>query len=210
MKTLIAIPCMDHVATGFVTSLLGLRRVGECNCAMTQSSLIYDARNTLAMSAIDNGFDRVLWLDSDMRFDGDMMERLAKDMDDSAECVCGLYFKRRLPTGPVIYKRVDIEQDDQQIKAIVEPYEDYPRNAPFEVKGMGFGAVMMNVDLLKRVTDKYGLPFSPMLGFGEDLTFCWRLQQLGVKMWCDSGVKVGHLGTIEYGEDMYTRQCEEA
>ena len=60
---------------------------------------------------------------------------------------------------------------------------------------------MMNTSLLKEVEAKYGLPFAPMIGFGEDLSFCLRVKDLGKKIWCDSRVKVGHIGYKTYGED---------
>ena len=208
IKTMIALPLMDMVHTSFMTSLLNLKRVGHCQCGVTQSSLVYDARNNLAQQAIDGGFDRILWLDSDMQFEGDLMERLSKHLDDGKEFISGLYVKRHIPTGPVIYEKVVFEKTDTQLKTMAVPYKDYPRDSVFEVQGAGFGCAMMNVDLLKWVQEKFGLPFSPLLGFGEDLTFCYYLNQLGVKMWCDSSIKVMHVGSIGYTEDMYLKQRE--
>ena len=72
-KTLIAIPCMDMVHTGFMRSLLGLHHPGAVRYSLTMSSLIYDARNSLAKQAVTEGYDRVLWLDSDMDFAPDLM-----------------------------------------------------------------------------------------------------------------------------------------
>ncbi len=44
---------------------------------------------------------------------------------------------------------------------------------------------------------------SPMLGFGEDIRFCWRVKQLGVPMYCDSRIKVGHVGLCTITEEIY-------
>ena len=207
IKVMLALPMMDMVHTSFMTSLLNLRRVYHTQCGVAQSSLIYDARNNLAMQAIDGGYDYVLWLDSDMQFDSTLMERLVKHLDDGKDFISGLYMKRTIPTGPVIYKRVEFEQTDTGVfKPVVEPYEDYPRDSVFEIQGAGFGAVMLRTDALKRVVDKYGLPFSPYLGLGEDLSFCYRLRQLGIQMWCDSSIKLMHIGQIGYTEDMYLAQ----
>ena len=83
MRTMIAVPCMDTVQTFFMTSLLSLRKPEGTEVAVASCSLVYEARHNLAMKAIKDGFDRVLWLDSDMRFDPDLMERLGADLDDS-------------------------------------------------------------------------------------------------------------------------------
>ena len=61
----------------------------------------------------------------------------------------------------------------------------------------------MTTDLIKRVGDMFGLPFSPILGFGEDMSFCYRVSMLGMKMWCDSSIKLGHIGFTEITEDTY-------
>lgn len=204
MKTLIAIPCMDMVHTEFMKSLLGMRPAGEARYGLTSSSLVYDARNTLARQAIDEGYDRILWLDSDMDFQPDLMQRLSADLDEGRDFVCGLYFKRKAPILPVCYKNVGFFNDDAgKSTPVAVCYEDYPRDQVFEVNGCGFGAVMHTVDILKKAVETFGLPFSPVLGFGEDLSFCMRLTKLGVKMYCDSSIKVGHIGWGPITEDTY-------
>jgi hypothetical protein len=65
---------------------------------------------------------------------------------------------------------------------------------------------MMTVDLLKRVRDAFALPFFPVSGFGEDLAFCLRCSQLGAEIWCDSSIKLGHVGLAVYDEELYKRR----
>ena len=205
MKILIAIPCMDMVHTTFLKSVLGMDRVGECRFSITCSSLIYDARNNLAKQAVSEGFDRILWLDSDMDFQPDLMKRLSADLDEGREFVSGLYFKRRAPIQPVVYKEVGYYHSKEldEVTPIAIPYGDYPKDDIFKVAGAGFGGAMMNVDLIKRVGDKFGLPFSPIMGFGEDLSFCVRCSELGVDLFCDSRVKMGHVGLGTITEETY-------
>lgn len=211
MKTLIAIPCMDMVHTSFLRCLLGLRKTGDVKYSITSSSLVYDARNTLARHAVEGGFDRILWLDSDMEFEADMMERLSADMDEGLDFVCGLYFRRKPPVKPVIYRELGLYKSESgEVTPGALPYEDYPRDELFEIAAAGFGGVMMTVDLVRKVTEKFGLPFSPMLGFGEDLTFCAHVQQVGAKMHCDSRVKFGHIGLGAITEDIYLAGLEAA
>lgn len=209
-KTLIAVPCMNMVHTEFLTSILGLQRIGETRSNVTMSSLIYDARNMMAGNAVDGGFDRVLWLDSDMKFDSDLMKRLMTDMDENnLDYVCGLYFMRKYPTAPVIYKNLIYDRQPEQIRLKAEPYYDYPQDQLFEVDGSGFGAVLVKVDAIKKVHKNFGMPFSPMMGFGEDISFCWRLKQLGIKMYCDSRAKLEHLATFPVMEVHYLQQKAE-
>lgn len=205
MRTLIAIPAMDMIHTIFFKSCLSLDRVGEVGFGLTSSSLVYDARNSLAKRAIDENFDRVLWFDSDMEFAPDFMKRLSADLDEGFEMVSGLYFKRKAPVEPVIYKEVGYfhKEETKEVTPVALTYEDYPQNDVFEVAGCGFGGVMMTVDLLKRVVAEFGQPFSPILGFGEDLSFCKRVSHIGVKMYCDSRAKLGHVGLGTITEETY-------
>jgi hypothetical protein len=203
MKTLICIPCLDQVNTSFVRSLLSVRPVGDIQFAFTQSSLIYDARNILAVQAITGGYDRTLWFDSDMTVDPDIMTKLSETMDEGYDLVSGLYFTRKPPYRPVIYDgcRVFENEDGRHCAAIC--FDEYPENSVFDIEACGFGGVMVSVDLLKKVRDKYGLPFSPISGFGEDLSFCIRAHALNAKMVCNSSVKMGHCGTVIINEETY-------
>lgn len=203
MKTLIAIPAMDMVHTQFLKSILGMRAVGVCEYSMTQSSLVYDARNLLANKAITEGFDRVLWLDSDMTFDPDLMQRLSARLDEGYSFVTGLYFTRKEEIKPVIYKALYFKTTEKGERIpVAETYFDYPKNEVFEISACGFGAVMMTTEIIKAV-GKLGLPFSPMAGFGEDLSFCRKVAGIGEKMYCDSNIKLGHIGQRTITEDYY-------
>ena len=207
MRTLIAIPCMDMVHTAFMSSLLMMNRVGDVNFSVSSSSLVYDARNNLSKQAVDGGFDRILWLDSDMKFDPDLFERLSADMDEGLDIVGGIYFSRKAPLVPVVYQKVGYyhnEEDDSVTPAALNYYE-YPKDELFPCEGIGFGAVLVKTDLIKKVQDKHGLPFSPILGFGEDLSFCVRARDVGATIYCDSRVKVGHVGQYVFSEGDYAR-----
>ena len=203
MKTLVAVPCLDMVQTSFMKSLLRLMSVDETQISFRVSSLVYDSRNLLAGEAVSQGYDRILFLDSDMVFQPDLLIRLSKDMDEGRDYVCGLFFRRKPPYKPVIYKDLHYHRDGLKLDMKLEPYLDYPQNEIFEVAGSGFGAVMMTTELVNKVGDKFGYPFSPEMGFGEDLSFCWRVKQLGIPMYCDSSVKVGHVGMGTISEETY-------
>jgi hypothetical protein len=56
--------------------------------------------------------------------------------------------------------------------------------------------------------EKYGSPFYPLMGMGEDTTFCFRATQDGEKIWCDSRIKAGHIGNYVFEEKDY-RRCED-
>ena len=194
MKTLIAIPAMESIYTITAQCLANLRTVGPCGTQFSVRMQVDHARNSLAKYAIENGFDRILWIDSDMTFDPDLMERLGADLDEGWDVVCALYFKRKIPVEPVIYKEMG---DDPPC---AEPYVDYPVDSLFPVAGCGFGGVMMKTEVLLDLEDA---PFTPLPGLGEDFSFCVRMAKHGRKIACDSRVKMGHMGLSLFNESLY-------
>ena len=98
--------------TQFVSSLVGLKLGDDYEVRFGASSLVYDTRNQLLVYALENDFDRVLWVDSDMTFTPDVLAYLEQDMDEGFDVVCGLCFKRKPPFTPVVFKRCDVVWHD--------------------------------------------------------------------------------------------------
>lgn len=197
-KTLIAIPCFDMVHADFMKCMLELEKDADTSFAIIKNSLIYNARNMIAENAIRFGFDRVLWLDSDMTFAPDTLKRLIADMD-GRDFVSALYFMRTTPTKPVVYSDIWYRVNANEATAGATNVTDYPEGI-FEIAGSGFGCVMTSVLMLKTLVERYGAPFTPMMGLGEDMAFCWRATQNGFRLFCDSRIKCGHIGQTVFDE----------
>lgn len=194
-KVMIAIPCMDSIPTPFFESMTSLLKPTTAVVATTRCSLVYDARNMLCKLAVDHNFDRVFWLDSDMVFQPDILQRLMSDMDEGRRYVAGLYFTRKNPIEPVIYQETGINEDENgKLIPYRIPYKgDVNAGEIVKIAGSGMGGTLMEVSVIREVFERFGLPFSPELGFGEDLSFCRRCEHLGIDMYCDTGVQMGHV-----------------
>ena len=207
MKLLIAVPCMDMVHAQFANSLGNLllgKLDEEIHIEFGVASLIYDTRNQLLEKAISGGFDRILWLDSDMVFEPEILSVLNEDLDNGFDIVSGLYFKRVPPFKPVVFRKCDVERLGDKLNPVSEIYEDYPQNSIFEIAACGFGCVMMKVSALAPIMEAYGKwLFAPVAGFGEDMSFCLRARSAGARLWCDSRVKLGHVGYRVSDEQTY-------
>ena len=188
MRILIAVPCMDSVPSQFAKSLATLNKVGECMVAFQVGSLIYKARHDLALKAIECETDYVLWLDSDMMFDSDTLQKLIDDRE-KGDIITGLYFRRVPPFTPVLFDQLEIDQEGCKWTN----FDSIPDEI-FTVGGCGFGCVLMPTSVLFDVFSRYGDAFSPIGGVGEDLAFCWRARQCGYKVVCDPSIKLGHVG----------------
>lgn len=194
MKIFIAIPTMESVPVQFLGSMLQLRRNDlEIKFGIETGSLVYNARNNLARQAVKAEADWVLWLDSDMVFDPDLLDKmLAVCVENDIDFLTALCFRRKPPYTPCLFERLDVRKDGKgaSYTALLSVPE-----GRFRVEGCGLAGVLMSTDVLISVAAKFnGAMFDPMYGFGEDVAFCWRARQCGYDIWCDSSIEMGHVG----------------
>lgn len=188
MKLLIAVPSGDYLHVQFVKSLTSLLRRLERDgidyeLDIHEGSLVYIARDQLACKAINEGFSHVLWLDSDMVFNDDLLEDLQFSGEDFVTGICAM---RRPPYTPALFSDLDT----------ITRMDKIPSQATFRVAGCGFACVLILTDILRGVWMKYGTCFNPTDLLGEDTAMCWRAAQMGYQIWAEPAVKVGHLTQI--------------
>ena len=190
-KLLIAVPCMDYVHVDFMQSLLKLcqhlQREGvRYHAEILSGTLIYFARNTLANKAINEEFTHILFIDSDMVFDENLVETLSFCGKDF---VCGAFQARRAPYGSCVFSSL---KPVRRVKKYgIEP---------FQVEGCGMACTMISTEILKEVQSRYGNPFDPAIiediTFGEDTAFCWRARKCGFEIWCEPTARIGHIAHV--------------
>lgn len=200
-KIMIAVPCMDQVPAPFAQSLAMIRKSDDdVACAFQMGSLIYTSRNNLALQAMKAEFDYMLWLDSDMVFQQDLLIKMKQVMDEKdLDFLTGLYFRRVPPFTPVLFDQLDI--DENGICTWTD-WKDVPEGM-FKVGGCGFGCVLIKTDVIFEVQSKFGEMFNPIANMGEDLSFCWRARQCGYDIWCDPSLVCGHVGYTIINDKFY-------
>ena len=189
MNILVAVPSMDEVPVNFAQALAMLQKVDNTAIAFQTGSLVYTSRNELAKTAIKMEADYVLWLDSDMVFEPTLLKDMLNTMkENDIDFLTGAYFKRVEPYSPVLYDKLRVEGNFCDFHAL----EDVP-NELFTVEGCGFGCVLMSLDVIISVLGKFAQSFQPLNGMGEDLSFCYRARECGYEIWCDPGIRLGHV-----------------
>lgn len=194
MKSLIAIPCQDKVDTAFVNSLLKAKTDGS-EILFAANSLVYAARDELAKKALD--FDVLVFIDSDMVIPETAIERALARVNELG-VVTGLCFRRREPYLPALWQ---ILNPSDMSKTRI--YEEYPEDKIFKVAACGMAFCAIRTDILKRTFERFNTCFYPVEGLGEDVSFCARLGELGVGIWCDPSLKIGHLTQTVIDERIY-------
>lgn len=192
MKVMIAVPVYGDVKLEFMKSLIALvERMKDTGVRYEvrtkEGTLIHMAREQLAAEAINEGFTHILWLDSDMQFEGSVFERL---MASGKRFISGIYCTRRLPVRRTIFRSM----------LPIAQFTEIP-DGVFEIAGCGFACVLTEVSLLQEVLKKRGTLFTPTKEYSEDLACCVRIHDIGEKMFADGGVKLGHAGNFVYWPD---------
>ena len=191
MKSIfIAIPCMDDMPFEFVKSLTRLQHVGQTTINFNPGSLVYASRDYLAQAAIAGKSDYILWLDSDMVFNSDLLIDMVASLEDgNKDIVTAVCFRRRPPFTPAIYKTIKMGFEGEDV---TEAYDDYP-DEPFEVDACGFACCLMKTEVAAHIIFREKQCFAPIPGYGEDISFCIRAKKYGYKIWADPRIYVGHI-----------------
>lgn len=190
-KVLVAVPCGHDIPLDTFSSFMGLEFDGALR--VLSGSLIDDSRQRIGIDAIKDGYDYVMWIDSDMVFGADYVNKLIALNKD---VVTGICTKRTAPFTPAIYTK-----GEEGFRPIV----DVPVNEVIEVDACGFAFCLTKVSALKKVQEEFGTMFARAYPLGEDLSFCsrWKALDKNNKIYCDTSVVVGHVGTLTANVNLF-------
>lgn len=172
--------------------------------ALSTGPRVAEGRNTVIDNFASN-YPEAEWLlmiDSDMTFSGDLLERLMVNADPvETPIVGGLCFAggKKGDPYPTVYKL--IQKDGY---ANVERVYDYPRDAMVRVGATGGACLLMHRQALATMQGKFAGPYPWFVEgavgpdgepWGEDIAFCLRAHALGIPVWVNTSVKLGHMKT---------------
>lgn len=208
MKIAICVPMPVHVPHAFIRSLIEIISYTKQNLPeLTELSYLDQTgvrtdknRNIMIDKALKAEMDYILWLDADMVYPADIVCKYMEHKFDVIGCV---YFKRKHPYDPVLY--VDGTNPVKPYK-MVDP-TSLPKDTVVEVDGLGFGGVMVNCDVYKKMGDdrwmnygeNYHLPYETENQLTHDLVWCKKAKQYGHKIYVHTGVLAGHVKDQEIG-----------
>ena len=190
----ISVPVRDIVTASFSYSLAMLtKKCGEISKKITlnmvMGSEISSQRQQLVEQALETNATHILWLDSDMKFPSDIIERLLSHDKDIVACN---YSTRVPPHRPVAFtSEYDMDERLTEDKGISEVF------------AVGMGCMLVNIDVYKNMKKPY---FSVSWNEdytslqGEDLYFCKKASENNYKVWIDNETSqlISHVGTRAY------------
>lgn len=186
---LLATPTRDTVTAGFAGDLVRLcRRHPDLRFMAALGIYIANLRQLCVSAAQQLGASHLLFVDSDMRFPADTLDRL---LEHDLPIVAANYVQRTMPEWWVA--RVD-----------GQPTSSVGRTGVQEVESVGFGVILIQTALFTTLARPwFDTPYDGENHLGEDLYFCQQARKAGVSVWVDHDLSqsVRHQGTIEYGVD---------
>ena len=175
-----------------VNSLLGSVLSGsfkDCEYLFVIDHTHVSGRNRAAKAAMDQGFDYLLFLDSDMDWPPETLPRL---IDCKADVACIDMWSRGIPSFRLVSKKND--------KGLVAPVEDdiAGKGGVSDIDTCGMGCTLIRTDLLRRMAEKIEAPlWFQASSHSEDVSFCYLAKQLcNASIKCDFGLLAGHYTTI--------------
>lgn len=203
-RCVILVPVSGAVDTGCERGLRELERRGHEVRRVGGYAAIDQARNQMASDALADGFDETMWIDSDIVFDPDDVQRLRVA---DTPIACGIYPKKlrrelacHLTEGT---KSVQFGKDGGML----------------EVKYAGTGFMLVKRAAYREIESQLKLPvcnsafgrtmipyFQPMVVehdgghwyLAEDYAFCERARKCGLHIYADTRVRLRHAGRYEY------------
>lgn len=184
--------------------------------ANSSGANITNARNEIVSSFLNLDYDWLCFIDTDMVFEPDTVDRLVKAAHpEKRPIVGGLCFSLKDGTHcvPTIYM---LRPQDGKIGRVF----NYPRDQIFDrIDGQpimtGTGCVLIHRSVFEKMRDSEKFPkaypwFQETniggLPVGEDLTFMVRAMSLGIPVNVDTSIRVGHEKPFVLTEEMFLAQ----
>lgn len=205
MRLVIGIPAPEMVNVSFaIDNLQGIisytKQLPEIDeiFVNTQSGVRTDRnRNIILKRALENDADAILWLDADMLYPHNIVEKYTKHEFDVIGC---LYFKRTKPFSPVAYIKNPNDTDRSLPVMSLDPRK-LPEDTVIDIDGLGWGGMMvkrhvyesMGDDMWSYYDKNFHIPDAKTHNMTHDVIFCENAQKHGNTIKLHTGVHPAHI-----------------
>jgi hypothetical protein len=172
-------------------------RKGHQAVYTVNGTLIFDQREKLAREALKDGADYILWIDADMRFPKNTIERLIRADKD----IVGVNATTR--SVPIKATAKNLKIDFEEKTNSWEQVSSKGKRGLERVTSIGCGVMMVKRKVFEQTPQPWFwfemLPGDKLLG--EDVYFCVKANDAGFETWVDHDLsnEIGHVGTYTFG-----------
>lgn len=188
---------LQSLPTPFAQSLERLRTYTERYVALPNEDVrtnwaghSYHASARNALAGDERLGEWTLMLDTDQQFPPDLLGNLLRTLrEHSMDVLTGVYHQKAPPHLPLLYRA----RRDGSFQIL----SDFPREQPFRIAAAGAGCLLVRNEVFERIEAELGEgPFDIRPPYSEDLSFCRRLQDLEIEIWCEPRVTTEHLRLV--------------
>lgn len=173
-------------------------------------SAIDQGRCAMAQEALDKGFEHLFWIDSDVTF---WPQDVQKIINLGLLFVSAPYSVKGWPVLTTQFKDKNVKLGEEgglyEVNYAATGFM-YTHRSVYEKM-----AKNLNMEKVKIWGGQYNVCpyFFPILidgeYLGEDFAFCHRLKQIGIKLFCDTRIKLAHIGKYSYSFSFLERGPEQ-
>jgi hypothetical protein len=169
------------------------------------------AREKLINVAMEGEMDYIVMMDNDMLYPIDFLERMLEDVEKHPEIdiLAPLAFMRSPPHCAVMYTLLDGYDSTTHSEYYINQFvKNYPKDKLVECDAVGFGAVLIKMDIFKKMNAPYCFSTT---GSGEDIYLCYKAKkEAKARIFMDTRIKLGHMGqNIIIDEDYREKYAKE-
>lgn len=207
-KTIILVPVGSYIEPACDAALRELEKNDIKVYRKYGFSAIDQGRCVMAQQAIDQGYEHLFWIDSDISFyAGDVY----KVLNYNLPFVTGAYSVKGWPALTTRF----LDDFDEIV------FGD--KGKLYEVEYAATGFMYTNISVYQKIANKYNLHpvkiwggqyrvhpwFFPMITndeyIGEDFSFCKRARKCNIQIFCDTTIRLSHIGKYEYSFDFLSK-----
>ena len=180
------VPCPDFIRTKTVATLLSLvKRDPTIAVQIKQGCLVHKNREEIVLDAQKmGGFTHLFFVDSDMCFSADVLDRLlSRDAD-----IIAAPYKYRRPDGEYVLLLTE-KSNGKEIKI---------PDTLFTAYAAGTGCMLIKMSVFDKIPRPWFAFGNPEAQIGEDIFFAKKAQEYGYKIWVDPSMEILHIGEFLY------------
>ena len=204
-RCVVLVPFATHIEPPCDRSLRALEARGIEVRRYPSTAAVDRTRCDMATAALADGFDELMWIDSDIAFDPDSLDVLR---DHDLPLVAGIYPKKGVQDFALHFEPGTAElvvgeggglRDVRYVGAgflLVQRlvFDDIQRHFSLPVCNARFGQPSVPYFLPMVMAEPDGYWY-----LGEDFAFCERARQAGHRITVDTTIRLGHIGKYTYG-----------
>lgn len=154
----------------------------------TRGCFISAQREFIAQIAIKAQFTYLLFIDSDIKFPPETIDKLIQHDKD---IIGAMYHYRYLPKKPIVkFLKNERLVDEGEVP-----------NKVFKVGALGMGCMLIKTSVFHKMKKPYFTVLFDNNGqvhSSEDINFCVKARKAGFDIWCDPVLEIKHIGDYEY------------